>query len=101
MAMPSANTVRKNVCAFGERLRDGSLQEDGLAEIAVSELAQPIRELHRQRPIQSVSPAQRGDVGGGCLFAEHHRRRIAGGEPRDDEHKRRDDQHHDDHPGEA
>src|SRR5215813_9151490 len=40
---------KRGLGAFGERLSDGSLQEDGLAEIAASELAQPIGELHRQR----------------------------------------------------
>ena len=84
-----------------ERLRDRTLQEDRLAEIAARQLLQPVGELHRQRLVEPVRGAQLRDVGGGRLLAQHHRRGVAGRQAGDEEHQRGDQQHHHRHAGEA
>ena len=78
-AMAIANSVRKSVgsARSQQRLRDRPLQEDRLAEIAVRELAQPERELHRQRLVEAVDASHARDVVGGGLVAEQHRHRVA------------------------
>ncbi len=63
--------------------------------------ARKVQVLHRQRRIEAEPRAQRGDVGGGGVAAEHDRGRVARDHVRDDEDDAGDDEHDHDHAAEA
>lgn len=102
VAIKIEKSVRKKsgLGALEQRLRYRSLEEDGLTQIAVDQLAQPVGELHRQRLVESIGCPQLRNVGRGRLIAQHDRRRIPRRKSRDEKDERGHQQHHDRHAGE-
>jgi hypothetical protein len=71
--------------ALGDDGHRGSLEADGLAEVAAEQVAEEDEVLHGQRPVQPELGAQPGDLALGRVRRQKQRRRIAG-ETHDDEH---------------
>ena len=74
-----------------DQLRDVLLEEVGLAEIALEEVADPDAELDQQRLVQAEGLADLGDLFRRAVVTGEHRRRIAGRQPQHQEHE---DRHH-------
>ncbi|KAG1443388.1 hypothetical protein G6F57_018112 [Rhizopus arrhizus] len=80
--------------AVGQRRQHGLVHEDGLAQVALRQLAQPRQVLDRHGLVQPQLRAQRGDVLLAGLRTQHHRGGVARRDADDDEHDGRDDEHH-------
>ena len=77
------------------------LEEEGFAEIAAQDVAEPDEELGEDRLVEAEPVADLGDLLGVGVVAGDDRGGVAGREPQHQEHQHRDDQHHRDGGGEA
>ena len=80
-----------------QRLGDRALQEDGLAQVALRQLLEPVAKLHRQRLVQAILFLHADNVFRRCLVAQQHRDGVARcgacEHKHDDRHERHDHQH--------